>query len=73
VKKQYKYGYCASSSTSTSPEHPGGRKAAYRHRAQSDGLITDYHLNESPMIEEGHFKHLNENDTFIRSWRLAQN
>jgi MoaA/NifB/PqqE/SkfB family radical SAM enzyme len=33
--------------------------------ARDYGIITDYHLNESPMIEQPHFKHLHDNNTFI--------
>ena len=35
-------------------------------------MATDYHINETPMIEQdGHFKHLSENPTYIRpeDWR----
>lgn len=34
--------------------------------AHDNGIATDYHINESPMMEQDHFKHLGENDTFIR-------
>jgi MoaA/NifB/PqqE/SkfB family radical SAM enzyme len=40
---------------------------AYEHR-----VATDYHINEPPMLEQDeHFKHLNENPTYIRpeDWR----
>ena len=40
---------------------------AHEHR-----VATDYHLNETPMLEQDeHFKHLNENPTYIRpeDWR----
>jgi MoaA/NifB/PqqE/SkfB family radical SAM enzyme len=33
--------------------------------AHEYGIATDYHINESPMIEQPHFKHLNENSTYI--------
>jgi hypothetical protein len=35
-------------------------------------IITDYHINESPMIEQSHFQHLNENDTIIRQEDWAE-
>jgi MoaA/NifB/PqqE/SkfB family radical SAM enzyme len=35
--------------------------------ARDYNIATDYHVVESPMIEEPHFKHLEENPTFIRS------
>ncbi|HEY6328772.1 MAG TPA: radical SAM protein, partial [Blastocatellia bacterium] len=34
--------------------------------AHDNGISTDYHINETPMIEQTHFKHLNENDTYLR-------
>lgn len=42
--------------------------------AHQNRLATDYHLNETPMIEQdGHFKHLVENPTYIRpeDWRAV--
>jgi MoaA/NifB/PqqE/SkfB family radical SAM enzyme len=33
--------------------------------ARDYGIATDYHINESPMIEQEHFKHYDENSTFI--------
>lgn len=33
--------------------------------AHDYGIATDYHINESPMLEQSHFKHLDKNDTFI--------
>ena len=40
--------------------------------AHAHRLATDYHINETPMLEQDeHFKHLNENPTYIRpeDWR----
>lgn len=34
--------------------------------AHEKNLSIDYHINESPMIEQTDYKHLNDNDTFIR-------
>ena len=41
--------------------------------ARSNGIATDYHLNESPMMEQDHFQHQHENPTFIRpqDWPLV--
>ena len=33
--------------------------------AHDNGIATDYHINESPMLEQPHFKHASENSTFI--------
>jgi MoaA/NifB/PqqE/SkfB family radical SAM enzyme len=34
--------------------------------AHENGVATDYHLNEPPMMEQDHFQHRQENPTFIR-------
>jgi MoaA/NifB/PqqE/SkfB family radical SAM enzyme len=34
--------------------------------AHENGIATDYHINETPMMEQEHFKHMGENSTFIR-------
>jgi MoaA/NifB/PqqE/SkfB family radical SAM enzyme len=34
--------------------------------AHDYGISTDYHINETPMIEQTHFKHLEENATYLR-------
>ncbi len=33
--------------------------------AHDNGVATDYHINESPMTEQTHFKHLDENSTYL--------
>lgn len=33
--------------------------------ARDNGIATDYHINETPMTEQDHFKHLNENQTYL--------
>jgi MoaA/NifB/PqqE/SkfB family radical SAM enzyme len=33
--------------------------------ARGYGVATDYHINESPMMEQDHFKHLNDNETYL--------
>src|SRR5712664_667750 len=33
--------------------------------AHDSGIATDYHINETPMTEQDHFKHLNENQTYL--------
>src|SRR5256714_1401473 len=33
--------------------------------AHDMGIATDYHINESPMTEQTHFKHLDENSTYL--------
>ena len=65
VRKQYKYGYIVFFNINIARNNLEDVKQLTE-IAHDYGLITDYHINESPMIEEGHFKHLNENGTFIR-------
>jgi len=33
--------------------------------AHDNGVATDYHINETPMTEQSHFKHLDENTTYL--------
>ena len=33
--------------------------------ARANNIATDYHINESPMMEQTHFKHINENQTYL--------
>lgn len=33
--------------------------------ARDNGVATDYHINEAPMLEQSHFKHLDENSTYL--------
>jgi hypothetical protein len=41
--------------------------------AREHRIATDYHINETPMIEQDeHFKHMNDNPTYIRPRRLAR-
>jgi MoaA/NifB/PqqE/SkfB family radical SAM enzyme len=35
--------------------------------AHDNGIATDYHINEQPMMEQDHFGHLEQNPTFIRT------
>jgi MoaA/NifB/PqqE/SkfB family radical SAM enzyme len=34
--------------------------------AHDNGISTDYHINETPMIEQSHFKHYENNATFLQ-------
>ena len=33
--------------------------------ARANGLATDYHINEAPMLEQSHFQHMDENTTYL--------
>jgi MoaA/NifB/PqqE/SkfB family radical SAM enzyme len=65
VKKQYQYGYCVFFNINICRNNLEDVKQLTE-IAHDYGIATDYHINESPMIEESHFKHYDENDTFIR-------
>jgi MoaA/NifB/PqqE/SkfB family radical SAM enzyme len=66
MKKQYVYGYMVFFNLNICRNNTEDvRKIteyAHQHR-----IATDYHINETPMLEQDdHFKHLNENPTYIR-------
>src|SRR5262249_28373055 len=70
-RKQYAYGYMVFFNMNICRNnHEDIKKLteyAHEHR-----LAVDYHINETPMLEQDdHFKHLNENPTYIRpeDWR----
>lgn len=65
IKKQYRYGYSVFFNINITRINLEDVKQLTE-IAHDYGLITDYHINESPMIAESHFKHLDENSTFIR-------
>src|SRR5580698_9967233 len=64
VRKQYKYGYSVFFNINICRNNLEDVKQLTE-IARDHGIATDYHLNESPMIEQNHFKHYDENDTFI--------
>ena len=71
IRKQYVYGYMVFFNINICRNnHEDVRQLteyAHAHR-----LATDYHINETPMLEQDeHFKHLDENPTYIRpeDWR----
>src|ERR1700723_255450 len=73
IRKQYVYGYMVFFNINICRNnHEDVRQLteyAHAHR-----LATDYHINETPMLEQDeHFKHLNENPTYIRpeDWRAT--
>jgi MoaA/NifB/PqqE/SkfB family radical SAM enzyme len=64
VRKQYKYGYSVFFNINICRNNMEDVKQLTE-IARDHGIATDYHLNESPMIQQSHFKHYDENDTFI--------
>lgn len=64
-KRQYKYGYSIFFNMNICRNnHDDIRKLT--EIAHDNGIATDYHVNESPMLEQPQFQHGRENETFIR-------
>jgi MoaA/NifB/PqqE/SkfB family radical SAM enzyme len=64
IKKQYRYGYSVFFNINICRTNLDDVKQLTE-IARADRIATDYHINESPMMEQPHFKHLDENSTFI--------
>lgn len=64
VRKQYKYGYCVFFNINICRTNLEDVKQLTE-IAHDNGIATDYHINESPMIEQPHFQHYDGNSTFI--------
>ena len=71
LRKQYANGYMVFLNINICRNNPGDIRQlteyAHHHR-----IATDYHINETPMLEQDdHFKHLYDNPTYIRpeDWR----
>jgi MoaA/NifB/PqqE/SkfB family radical SAM enzyme len=64
IKKQYRYGYSVFFNINICRNNLEDVKQLTE-IAHDNGIATDYHINESPMLEESHFQHYDENDTFI--------
>jgi MoaA/NifB/PqqE/SkfB family radical SAM enzyme len=65
ISRQYRYGYIVFFNINICRNNLEDVKELTE-TARANGIITDYHINESPMLEESHFQHYEENDTFIR-------
>jgi len=64
IKRQFRYGY----SVFININICGNNMHDVRELteiAHDSGVATDYHLCESPLTEQEHFKHLNDNPTYI--------
>ncbi len=64
IKKQYRYGITTAFNINICRNNHEDVKQLTE-IAHDNAIITDYHINESPMVEQDHFKHLDENSTFI--------
>lgn len=65
IKKQYRYGYSVFLNMCITRTNLEDIKQLTE-IAHDHGIATDYHIVESPMTEQTHFKHLDENSTFLR-------
>lgn len=71
MRKQYVYGYMVFFNMNICRNNLQDVRQLTEY-AREHRLATDYHLNETPMLEQDeHFKHLDENPTYIRpeDWR----
>ncbi len=65
AKRQYRYGYAVFLNINICRNNLDDVRELTE-IARRNRIATDYHLNETPMIEPEHFEHLGENSTFIR-------
>lgn len=66
LKKQYVYGYMVFFNMNICRNNTQDVRALTEY-AREHHLATDYHINETPMLEQDdHFKHLYDNPTYIR-------
>ena len=66
MKKQYVYGYMVFFNINICRNNTEDVRKITEY-ARQHRIATDYHINETPMLEQDdHFKHLNENPTYIR-------
>lgn len=73
MRKQYAYGYMVFFNMNICRNNPEDIRRLTEF-AREHRVATDYHLNETPMLEQDeHFKHLNDNPTYIRpeDWRAV--
>ena len=64
VRKQYRYGYSVFFNMNICRTNLEDIKQLTE-IAHDNGIATDYHINESPMIEQPQFQHMEDNSTYI--------
>jgi pyruvate-formate lyase-activating enzyme len=73
MKRQYVYGYMVFFNINICRNNTQDVRQITEY-ARAHRIATDYHINETPMLEQDeHFKHLNDNPTYIRPEGLAGN
>lgn len=65
VRRQYRYGYSVFFNMNICRNNMEDIRQLTE-IARDHRIATDYHINETPMIEPDHFQHLTENVTYIR-------
>jgi MoaA/NifB/PqqE/SkfB family radical SAM enzyme len=65
IKRQFRYGYSVFFNINICRNNLEDVKQLTE-IAHENGIATDYHINESPMLEQDHFQHYDHNGTFIR-------
>ena len=65
VRRQYRYGYTVFFNTNICRTNIEDVKQLVE-IAHDNGISITFHINEAPMMGKSHFKHLHENDTYIR-------
>lgn len=64
IRKQYKYGLAVFFNINICRTNLDDVRQLTE-IAHDNGIATDYHINESPMIEQEHFRHYDNNSTYI--------
>jgi MoaA/NifB/PqqE/SkfB family radical SAM enzyme len=65
VKKQYRYGYTVFLNINICRTNLEDVRELTE-IAHQYKISTDYHINEEPLVEQPHFKHLNDNSTYFK-------
>jgi len=65
VKKQYRYGYTVFLNINICRTNLEDVRQLTE-IAHDNKISTDYHINEEPLVEQPHFKHMTENSTYFR-------
>ncbi len=65
LKQQRRYGYTVALNTNICRNNMDD-VVALTELAQERNIAIDFHINEAPMIEQDHFKHYDENATYLR-------
>lgn len=65
IKTQYRYGYTVFFNVNICRTNIEDVKQLVE-VAHDNGISVTFHVNETPMMDQPHFKHLHENETYIR-------